>query len=378
MQARRFSGVADDADTRSSLTAAVLVAGLLLGALIVLLRQSILPVKFFADGDFIQSIALGTNVAPADSSYLAVATFYRLLGLAGLPLLASLLGYGAYVVVLLVAAAPLRTRAASSAELLLLGAALLIGAVYIGWYSKDVLVLPITLIALIRSGSRAVDVALLAAIGLYALGFREYWAIVAATFLALRIALAARARLSTLVALAPLLALVLALGIGIVLGVAPDHYRSSVNDGRDITDVQSAITPLLSSGALPLQALDIVLTFVTLLVPLPLLAHGGSYYAVIALALTALWALVVQRARRSFASGRHPVVERHLALLIGFVVVQALFEPDYGSALRHFTPLLPVVVAVVIAAKQRPVDEAQVDSAARSRGARSARTTSTA
>ena len=326
----------------------------ILGALLVLFRRTILPTKFFADGQFIQSIALGTNIAPADHSYLVVGLFYRVLGLADAPLLASLLGYVAYVVVLLLAVQNLRRREATLAELVLIGAALLIGAVYIGWYSKDVLVLPIALIALIPSRSRSVDVCLLLAIAAYALGFRQYWAIVAGVFLVLRIATAIRPRISTLLVALPLLAFGLAVALGLALGVAPDHYRSVVNDGRTIADAQSTIAPLLASSALPVQALDIVLTFLTLLVPIPLMLHGGSYYLLIAVALSAMWALVAQRARRTFSNGSDAVADRQLALVLGLVLVQALFEPDYGSALRHLTPLLPVIAAYVVRAGAEP------------------------
>lgn len=337
-------------DRRSAISSAAIAAAVLIGVMIVLFRQSILPEKFFADGEFIRSIALGTNIAPADHSYLAVGLLYRWLGLAHLPLLASLLGYAAYVAVMLWGARPLRTREASIPELVLLSAALMIGAVYLGWYSKDVLVLPITVVALVRSRSRAVDVGLLVAIAGYALLFRQYWAIVAGTFLVLRLAAAARSRLSTIVVVVPVLAFAVAIVLGVALGVAPDHYRSSANASRDVTDVQSAITPLLPSTALPLQAIDIVLTFLSLLAPIPLLLHGGSYYVLIALALASMWVLLANRARRAFAGDRDPVGERQLALMLGFVVVQALFEPDYGSALRHLTPLLPVAVAYVVGA----------------------------
>src|SRR5699024_6096102 len=41
------------------------------------------------------------------------------------------------------------------------------------------------------------------------------------------------------------------------------------------------------------------------------------------------------------------MLRRGLALILALGAVQALFEPDYGSALRHFTPLMPLGIALI-------------------------------
>jgi hypothetical protein len=41
-----------------------------------------------------------------------------------------------------------------------------------------------------------------------------------------------------------------------------------------------------------------------------------------------------------------------LSVLWAVLTVQAIFEPDYGSYLRHLTPMLPLILAVTLIASR--------------------------
>ncbi|HIY66433.1 MAG TPA: hypothetical protein H9830_09180, partial [Candidatus Agrococcus pullicola] len=41
------------------------------------------------------------------------------------------------------------------------------------------------------------------------------------------------------------------------------------------------------------------------------------------------------------------LARRSIALILALTVVQAVFEPDYGSSLRHLTPLMPLAIVLL-------------------------------
>jgi len=145
-----------------------------------------------------------------------------------------------------------------------------------------------------------------------------------------------------------------------VLGAYPDHYRSFVNEARiGSADAQSAIQPFLKAPEPASGFVNVALTVLTLVIPVPLATNGALYYVALAALIAFLW-IVVGRSLKHYRSlpqrAVPPAVSRSVALLVAYLAVQALFEPDYGSALRHLTPLLPCLIVVLA---NRPVPTAE-------------------
>jgi 4-amino-4-deoxy-L-arabinose transferase-like glycosyltransferase len=94
-----------------------------------------------------------------------------------------------------------------------------------------------------------------------------------------------------------------------------------------------------------------------------LLLRGSSYYAVVAVLIAAVWIAAIACAlRRSRRAEGDRVAMRCVLLALAFVTVQGVFEPDYGSALRHLSPLIPLIAfavgrAAVAAATPSALDE---------------------
>ncbi len=73
------------------------------------------------------------------------------------------------------------------------------------------------------------------------------------------------------------------------------------------------------------------------------------------------WSIIRLQRERAAARGRRPLLptgtaplsertprpERAVALLLALVVVQAIFEPDYGSYVKHMVPVLPLFLALL-------------------------------
>ncbi|MHA7987749.1 hypothetical protein ACX9R5_18305 [Rathayibacter sp. CAU 1779] len=325
------------------------------GYVIVGLRQSILPAKFSFDGDRIHSITLGTGSSLGDKAFGNVAWVYAQLDLGSHPLLAGMLGYTAFLLILLGVWVRVRRNEPSVFTIFVACVALVFGAVYLGYYSKDVLVLPIVAAVLFLPRHLGADAVIIAMMLGYAASFRSYWLLVALLYAAFRVLGIHKKSLRFIVTSIVVAVIVFGLAIYVIYGTDPDIYRSSVNDGRTFDpNAQSMITPILTFAE-PLSGLiNNVLTAFFMLVPIPLLLSGGGlYYLAITVVVTMIWASTytgLARMRRVdaptpseslFISGA-----RAAAILLAFLCVQALFEPDYGSAVRHVTPLLPAALVV--------------------------------
>jgi hypothetical protein len=331
-------------------------SGVVLGVLLVIFRDDLLPSRFFYDGLHIQGIAAGTESSYGDKSYEAVAALYRLSGLAHSATLASIVTFLVFVAGAIPSFRRVRESSQSALSGLLLLAPLLLGSVYVGFYSKDVLVVGIVALALWMPRSRWAECVLISLMLLYALFFRQYWLLTALLYLAALVLMPRIKRLRILLIVCMLGLIALALGIYLLLGVNADYFRTSVNAGRiDSEDAQSMIRPFVALPEPFGGIINVILTFFALLVPLPLAAAGGAYYIGLAIVIAAIWIVFLGAVRQLLRTSSDSLpmragTVRAIALTMSFLLTQSLFEPDYGSALRHVTPLLLLVVVVVSAA----------------------------
>lgn len=324
--------------------AAVLSIATLTGLLIVLLRDVLLPERFLHDGITIRAIALGD--VQADASYTNVADVYRVLGLADVPVVAHLVGYGLLILAMLLVWRACAEAGGGWGMTVLVALMVVLGAVYLGYYSKDVFVLPIVIaVVLLRGRWWGESLVVLLMLG-YALWFRQYWYVVAIGYVAFRL-IAPRLRAWSAFATGLLGVIVASLVLGLALGVSPDNFRTIVNDARGSVDVGTLIEPFVALPSPLGGVVNNALTYVSLILPVPVMLRGGAYYLVIALVIAVIWLLFFRGVARAPLTTAGVPFRRSVALILAFVVTQSLFEPDYGSALRHLTPLLPLFLLVV-------------------------------
>ena len=316
------------------------------GLFIVVFRDSILPPRFFGDGQAIKRIALGSQNGFGDQSYVSVAMIYRTLGLSTNDTLAALFGFAASLACVILVRYKLRASLPNWSTTVLLAATILLSAVFLGYYSKDVFVLPATFLILLSSGKRRGDSLLIGWMITYGLLFRNYWLLVAMLFLAFLALARTRKPIRNVILGSVVGILVASIAIALVFNVSPDYFRSMVNAGRlEGIDSATLIKPFFVSLPEPLGgSLNNLLTLVTLMLPLPLAGLGGAYYIGLAAMITTIWTMFWLSFKTSVKRETlraNPTLLRSFALVLAFLVTQSLFEPDYGSYLRHLTPLLP-------------------------------------
>ncbi len=316
------------------------------GMVLVIFRTEILPERFTGDEGTIQELAQGLWSSDGDSSYTQVSTIYRTLGMADSPLSAGLFGFIVSCIPYILVSLRYRANGSNAYIIMTMVAGILLSSVYMGSYSKEVFIVPVVIaVILIRTGLSG-SLAICALIALYAGNFRSYWFLVLILFAAFSILIPLGLSAWRMVCLGAATTLVGSFVFSLVMGVPSDHFRLAVNVQRAaLGDVNTIIPPFVELGTFLDGPINNTLSFIFLQFPLPLLAKASPYYLILFAVFTFLWIRVFK------CAGQIPYIpqeefKRHfnrlMLIILSFAVTQAFFEPDYGSALKHLTPFLPL------------------------------------
>ena len=336
---------------------AAVLSGFLLGLIITLAREHIVPEHYTYDSQKIQAIAQGITPGYGDSTFENVANVYRFLGLADSPDFVAILGFCLASLVIVLAVWRVGRAAGGPLSFVVILASFVLAAVYLGNYSKDLFVLPVIAIVLLASKRWWGDVVILSSIAGYAVLFRQYWLIVGAAYLVFRLVTRSRIQAKYLLPLGALGAVLVGIGLYLVVGVDPDHFRSIVNQTRSVeanTEIVSFVGWAQPFGGL----VNVLISYVALIIPLPLLFTAGWKYIPVVAAFALFWLPTLLKTWKltspRLASDASAVpLRRAVSVAFAFLLTQSLFEPDYGSALRHLTPILPLIIFIGLSVKMR-------------------------
>lgn len=339
----------------------VLLAGTALLASLVI--SFVLPERFLHDGEHLQLAMIPQKAYLTADSFRGVANIYVALGLRDAAPLAGLLGMSIFVVCIFAAVGWERLREARVLDLIAIAAALLIATVYLGQYSKELVTLAIGALLLLAPRGRKWDVAIVLAAVAYGVLLRPYWLIVAALYVLWRIALPRTRRPALLLLLPVLVYTALQPAFLFVLGSGLQGQREGVNSIRENPEavaslIQSPLPDIAGPGGIAAALVMLLL----LVCPVPLLLSGSVYHLASGLLILGIWVIVLAPAARgrlavpAGTSAPRPQVlaVRSAAMLFALVLVQVLFEPDFGSYLKHLTPLLPLALTLLPVALQQP------------------------
>jgi hypothetical protein len=331
---------------------------------LIVAARMLLPDRYSYDSRTIQRVAKGEYAPVGDTSYLYVGRLYDWLGMADHLWAAAVLGAGLALAALYAALVSLRGQPSPSA-LFLVGLYTVTSGVYLGQYSKDVWVLLVVLVVLTARPGLSGEVAIIGATSLYALTLRSYWALILVTYLALRLVTAKALRRRAVVAAVACVVAGVTLTSPVVLGQSIQSFRESVNLDRVLSgDATTSLAAPDVGGGVVGEVLENLILLVELVVPVPLALIGSPQYAVFAVAIGALWFVF---GRAVFFGGGHlfdgrPTgtadvrIVRAALFSVAVLTTQCLFEPDYGSYLRHLTSVLPLLIAATLGASKQDAD----------------------
>lgn len=327
----------------------------LAGLALAIVAPSALPERYYFDAETVREL-LADRYGEGSESFVSTAHAYRLMGFTALwP--EALAGPVSFVLAFTAVALGARLAGATwnPAVFALLALWTVPIAVFHGTYSKEVFA--IVAIGLMARVARGVPgVALAAAVAmLYAAGFRTYWAVIVALYLVLvagwRIGLGWPARLA-LVALA---ILPLSLASEAFVGFWLSDGRTVVVEARE-GDPDSAtlfFNPWANTSPLTDLA-NATVGWLRLVLPFHLLALGAAQHVAFALfqfVNTAVFVRVAAALPRP-VRGEAPTADDWLrasaaAWCVAYTIVQGMFEPDFGSFVKHAANLVPMLMLLV-------------------------------
>jgi uncharacterized membrane protein len=321
------------------------------------MAEQLLPEKYVQDAHHIEHLALSAT-GPAADSFVTTAWVYKLFGGFAIPELTALVTFVLFLVVLFRCAPWLEISRFGPVELTLFCFCAVEAAIYIAPYSKESIVVLVVLTLTLVSTKPAGDVAFLTVVCLYAGFIRQYWFIIAALYVGMRLLLRMR-RPMWIVAFIVLAVLVMAVGVSVVMHMNLNSFRQMVAQYNSAY-AQTAIKDYIPVNGPVGGAANALLSLILLAAPIPLIITGSPVYLVFAALMIVLWLTLFTTVRDGMRQGLFRTDVRSArasALLLATLPTLAIFEPDYGSYLKHLTPLLPLFF-LSLRARRAPRDRA--------------------
>ncbi|MBH3432026.1 MULTISPECIES: hypothetical protein [Pseudomonas] len=312
-----------------------------------LLSRDIFPEKYFYDSTTIDSAKNSSSSLKIGDSYNNTAFFYKSLGLSEKSTTNKTLFPAIYIIAIALILRKLKTGNATGI-LLIAAYSSISAAVYLSQYSKESIVLLLSLSFLLLNGSKkGIILWLLLAIG-YAIYFRLYWIITICLFISNLIILSKTRRFSLAISAIFILYIILAILFPIVYGQEIGQHRLSANEDRiGSMDAETLITPLIPGDGPVLDTINTFIQLITFLFPTPLAITGKVLHFLSFAAISSISIITIKNLRKQIKSdsfSRSLKLQSSYSLALAIVAVQAIFEPDYGSYVKHLTPTLPILL----------------------------------
>ena len=231
-----------------------------------------------------------------------------------------------------------------------------IGLMYLSQISKEFVVLLLIISFLLMARNRWTALAWTVLAVMYAYYFRGYWYLVLYLYLWLLLTGAYCKRPWQLFLTIVIGLLVITLAHEVLNGGSILKHREIVNAGREGNIyAKTLIKPLFESSNPLTDWLNCALIWMQTLIPVKLLFSGSPQHLVSGLMMLTTFMLLFQANSRFWSGDRqNAAIYRGFCLFMSFTAVQSCFEPDYGSMLKHMTPLLPLAIAFICSQMTRP------------------------
>jgi len=320
--------------------------GILLGATLAVVKRQILPDRFFFDENRIILFVLNPQMIFRDGSYAGTTAIYTALGGYWLNKIEmSLITFGIFFA-LLQRFWPAKIASNSLGGALFYCMTLALGGIYVAGYTKEaILSILLLFFPKIEKQKNSLILWIILAL-LYAVFVRDYWLIVISLFV-IQLILFRRVSPSRGFALfTPIVLLVISIGFRFVLDVNLHYFRTSVLEDLSVNP-ESAINNPFPGTSIPFDWLNGLWSIAVLLFPVPLVFLGLTQLPA-AIYISTVWSKFLHTGLSRYSP--HSVLElRIFSLGFAYLIVLSLFEPDYGSYIRHLTPVAPILLSIAFA-----------------------------
>ncbi|MGF6696559.1 hypothetical protein OKW38_001170 [Paraburkholderia sp. MM5496-R1] len=311
-------------------------------------HQSTLPARFLLDELVIfDRMKTVTAFRAFGDSFDNLAWLFNFFGLRSFSI--SLIGFLASTIGMFVAVWRSGVTSLKPAEFFLVAFWLANQTVYIGVPSKEIIISVLVLLMLFYSSSRAILVLFVVLAALVAVYFRSYWGITLAATVFLYIAPNGFRRPVSLIFFALAMFVMVAFVFQKAYGESLDFARQNANEWRDPEEVGSMIVQFIPGSGMFIGVANVAITLATFVLPVRLITSGSPLQMLGGIGVFFTFAMVFMRYRSAaalFPVGRFETL--CFCFLVSFLSTQAIFEPDYGSFLRHLSPVSPMIMFFVL------------------------------
>ncbi len=324
----------------------------IIGVLEVFIFQKILPPKYYYDANTIKKfVALTTQIIPFNS-YNNIAFFYKV---SGFNQNSNLLNAGFYTFtigyIFTLIAINLSKIYINKIFLFTIFMWITLLSLYLGQFSKEVSVVVLSTILLFfaKNKEKSFLFVALVLISLYAYYFRIYWFIILYLIFIFYIS-------EKLKGVAKYLFILGALFIPFIISNYILQFpltgaRTSVNFGRiNSLDAQTIILNPLPNNIWLLDFLNSLIIFISFIIPITILMKLKFKYIISTLFIWINFYILL-KSIQLFKTYKFLIPKQTLRRLkfsiyfiIAFTMTQSIFEPDYGSFLKHQVGISPIYV----------------------------------
>ena len=315
--------------------------GIIFCVLIAFFKESIFPEKYFFDSLTLQYGVDHPIKETLDQSFSNTAYFYRIFHIDknfAAPILALLVYF--FVIFKLFKNYSVNYISFFSYALIIVYSA--IAMVYLATYSKDLVLFLIVVLPFVYLEKKSLLIWSLFVV-FYAFYFRNYWFIIIALFWGFKFFITQKPRLLLLAI--PVYYILISFMYNYIFGTPLSMIRYLTNLDRDAESAQTAIAIFIDGNNFLMEATNYFVTLIFLIVPIPLLLLGKPFYVILTLLIMVFFYNFIKTYLKEYSNKDYTNI---FSFVISFMLVQSLFEPDYGSFVRHLAPLYPLIFVCIV------------------------------
>ncbi|KWZ85251.1 hypothetical protein [Heyndrickxia coagulans] len=331
---------------------------LMIGLLIVYFSEYLLPDKYFIDSNTIKyyyTLLNGFSLKITDGFY-NTALFYKILGFESIKsrIIEGSINYIIYFVCLLVVFKFIGFNLNKIYNFFLLLIWSVIASIYLGQLTKEIillLVLTSQLMAFHKNSKIGIVLSIIMTL-LYAYFFRKYWFITIFLCTLIFYLLKYGYKVKILYRF-----LIVFFCMFIIVCVA-NYYGIYLTDSRtlvnEILESNTKIENPLQNNSIFTDLFNWIYIWFSLLVPIPLLLKYGiiqTAFSLLNIVTVATFLLKIKRHKYSIPESLGFLWS--ISTVISFSLVQAIFEPDYGSYVKHEVVLIPMLLYIICQKDQK-------------------------
>jgi hypothetical protein len=318
----------------------IFIIGILVCILMAFFKESIFPEKYFYDSHGLEKLIKFPNRYYSAVSFTNTATFYRILHIDNY-IVAPILALVTYFIVILKLFKNYSVKYISLFSYALIVIYSAIAMVYLATYSKDLVLFLIVVVPFVFLEKKSLIIWTVFVI-FYAYIFRTYWFVSIALFWFIKFFIVQSPK--RFLILVPVIYLIINIIYHYVFGTSIALIREGANTDRDIESGQTVIKTYIQGNNVLLESLNSIVTLIFLIVPIPLFLLLKPFYIILTVLISVFFFNFIKLYIKEHKNNDYTNI---FSFVISFMLVQSLFEPDYGSFVRHLSPLYPLIFVCI-------------------------------